>query len=123
MLKACRYCHKQYPETDFGIVLTLPDKIYRRQKCRYCYRKTKKLLIARYRRWIEEYKRQRLCERCGNADFRVLDFHHDDFGEKDFNVADFRYKVGFKKLKKEVEKCSLLCANCHRIVHYKEVDQ
>ena len=120
MLKTCRYCHKQYPETDFVVAVTLPEKIYRRQKCRYCYRKTKRLLIDRHRKWIEEYKQYERCEKCGIADFRVLDFHHDSLEKKDFNISDFRYRAGFKKLKEEVKKCSVLCANCHRIVHYEE---
>jgi hypothetical protein len=119
-LKTCRYCHKQYPETDFGVAATLPNKVYRRQKCRYCYGKTKRLLIVRYRKWLECYKREKQCERCGVADFRVLDFHHGGSTEKDFNVSDFRYRAGFARLKEEVKKCTLLCANCHRIVHFKE---
>ena len=123
MLKECRYCHKQYPESDFGVAVTLPNKVYRRQKCRRCYRKTKKLLIVRHRKWIEEYKRQRQCVKCGIADFRVLDFHHKGFSGKDFNISDFRHRVGLKKLKEEIEKCHLLCANCHRIVHYEEINQ
>ena len=118
MLKICRYCDKQYPEHDFGVAATFPNKIYRRQKCRYCYRQTKRDLIKRYRKWIEEYKQERQCKKCGVSDFRVLDFHHGGLEAKGFNVSDFRHRVGFEKLKEEIEKCSLLCANCHRVVHY-----
>ena len=120
VLKECRYCHKKYPEKDFGVAATLPDRVYRRHKCRYCYRETKRDLIRRHRAWLEQYKKQRKCESCGNSDFRVLDFHHKDLKNKDFNISDFRYRAGFKKLQEEVEKCTLLCANCHRIVHYEE---
>lgn len=120
MLKLCKYCNKKYPEKDFGIALTLPEKVYRRNKCRYCYRNTKRALIARQRGWIKEYKSQKSCESCGISDYRVLDFHHSGTDDKDFNISDFRYKAGFSKLKEEAEKCSLLCANCHRIVHYEE---
>ncbi|MGH7156772.1 MAG: hypothetical protein ACREGG_01500 [Candidatus Saccharimonadales bacterium] len=120
MFKRCRYCQKEYPETDFGVAATTPGKIYHRQKCRHCYREAKRLLIRRQRQWIKEYKAQRQCVKCGIADFRVLDFHHSDSGGKDFNISDFRYKAGLERLKKEIEKCSLLCANCHRIAHYEE---
>ncbi|OGL25111.1 hypothetical protein A3A68_02285 [Candidatus Saccharibacteria bacterium RIFCSPLOWO2_01_FULL_48_13] len=123
MLKRCRYCNKQYPESDFGVAATLPTKVYRRQKCRRCYRETKRLLIARQRKWIADYKQRRQCAKCGVSDFRVLDFHHNDSSGKDFNVADFRYKAGFARLKEEIGKCQLLCANCHRIVHYEEINQ
>ncbi len=121
MLKQCIYCGKDYPETDFGVAVSLPEKIYRRRKCRYCYRKTKSQLIIKYRLWIEEYKKSKKCERCGENDYRVLDFHHKILDDKIFNVADFRHRVGFSKLKAEVEKCSLLCANCHRVEHYNEI--
>lgn len=118
MLKLCRYCNQPYPENDFGVALTLPTKTYRRLKCKTCYRETKKLLVARYRKWIEEYKKHRQCEKCGESDFRVLDFHHSKLERKSFNVSDFHRLAGFEKLKKEIEKCALLCANCHRIEHY-----
>lgn len=119
MLKRCGYCDNLFPENDFGVAVTVTGKTYRRNKCRYCYRKTKKALIAKQRQWIAEYKSQRGCAKCGIDDFRVLDFHHSEDEEKNFNTSDFRYKVGFEKLRREIEKCSLLCANCHRIVHYK----
>lgn len=123
MLKECRYCHKQYPLSDFGVAATYPNKVYRRQKCRYCYRKTKRLLIARHRQWIESYKQERRCVKCGVADFLVLDFHHSGTDGKDFNISDFRYRAGFKKLKEEIQKCLLLCANCHRNVHYEDAKE
>ena len=117
MLKQCRYCRKEYDENHFGIALTRNEKVYRRHKCRYCYRQSKKNLILKYRRWIEDYKKQRYCERCEERDFRVLDFHHSN-KDKDFNISEFQRSAGFKKLTEEVEKCVLLCANCHRVVHY-----
>ena len=118
MLKLCRYCDKLYPESDFGVALTRPRKTYRRLKCKNCYRETKRLLVVRYRKWIEQYKQQRQCEICGISDFRVLDFHHGKVERKNFNISDFHRLVGFEKLKKEIKKCTLLCANCHRIEHY-----
>lgn len=118
MLKLCRYCNVRYPEKDFGVAATMPNKVYRRHKCRYCYRETKRLLVKRRRAWIEEYKRQRKCSKCGITDFRVLDFHHNGISEKDFNISDFRYKAGLERLKEEIKKCELLCANCHRISHH-----
>lgn len=121
MLKLCRYCNNRYPEIDFGVAATTPNKVYRRQKCRYCYRETKRLLIRRHRKWLEEYKRQGKCSKCGINDFRVLDFHHGESEGKDFNISDFRYRVGFERLKREVKKCSLLCSNCHRVEHYVEI--
>jgi hypothetical protein len=58
--------------------------------------------------------------KCGESDHRVLDFHHRDSKDKMFNISDFRHRVGFVKLDAEMRKCVLVCANCHRIEHYRE---
>ncbi len=115
--KVCKYCQKSYPEEAFGVALTTPTKIYRRWKCRHCYRETKQTLIQRYLRWINEYKKERGCRRCSIIDPRVLDFHHKDGTTKEFSLGGFRRAVGFERIKREIEKCEILCANCHRIVH------
>jgi hypothetical protein len=59
------------------------------------------------------------CIRCGNADQRVLDFHH--LHDKDKGVATLRV-AGYSKARilKEISKCVVLCANCHRIQHWEE---
>lgn len=117
----CRYCLKSYSETDFGVAKTTPTKIYRRRKCRHCYRKTKNILKTKRRSLIEERKSEIGCERCGVRDVRVLEFHHRDSNKKDFAIADYYYhQFGVERLEKEIEKCSVLCANCHRILHYEE---
>lgn len=65
--------------------------------------------------FILEYKKKNKCIDCGNGDFRILDFDHVE-GEKKFNIGDVtRYGYGKDKVKKEIDKCELVCANCHRI--------
>jgi hypothetical protein len=50
-----------------------------------------------------------------------LDFHHDGQSEKDFNVADMAGQgLSIKAIQIEIEKCIILCSNCHRIEHYEE---
>lgn len=118
-MKLCRYCKKSYSEKDFGVALTTENKVYRRHKCRFCYRKTKKNLIEKRRKWIDDYKRSKWCSHCGVSDYRVIDFHHQDGEKKEFSIA-VAHAEGYslERIKKEIEKCILLCANCHRIVHY-----
>lgn len=56
------------------------------------------------------------CENCGyNRCEQALDFHHRDPKKKDFDIGSNSYS--FDKMKKEADKCALLCANCHREVH------
>ena len=115
--KKCTYCGVFYPEDAFGVALTTPTKVYRRRKCRNCYRLTKQALIQKHYLWLNEYKKQRGCSRCGITDPRVLDFHHKKGEDKLFTVSGVRREVGSDHLKKEIEKCEVICANCHRIVH------
>ena len=56
------------------------------------------------------------CSKCGyNKCNAALEFHHVDESNKEFEVAGARY--GWKRMKPEIEKCILLCANCHREHH------
>lgn len=60
------------------------------------------------------------CEKCGyNKDINALDFHHIEPSEKEFTISA-HFTKPWEKLKKEIDKCSLLCANCHREEHTKQ---
>lgn len=119
-MKQCKYCNKFYPEDAFGVALTTAAKVFRRLKCRHCYRETKQTLINRNLSWLNQYKQSRGCARCGVTDPRVLDFHHRKGEDKLFTIASFRRAVSFSKVKTEIEKCDIVCANCHRILHDEE---
>lgn len=72
-----------------------------------CARKTKLKAI--------EYKGGK-CLICGyNKSVRALQFHHINPKEKDFGISGTT--KSFEKLKPELDKCVLLCANCHAEVH------
>lgn len=123
-MKLCRYCGNLYPESDFGVAKTTATKTYRRQKCRYCYRKTKNILKASRRELIEATKVKQGCTRCKIRDPRVLEFHHLDTTKKIFSIADYYYsQYGINKLELEIAKCVVICANCHRILHAEERDK
>jgi hypothetical protein len=67
------------------------------------------------RRKIAIESRGGKCERCGYDKYiGALEFHHRDPSQKDPNALKNR---GLKALLKEIEKCDLLCANCHREEH------
>ena len=88
----------------------------------------KKYNQRRYKRVIQEakYVKKNLvfngCAICGyDKCSAALDFHHVNPGNKKFslNLTNIKYKTD-KELTKEVAKCVLLCANCHREIHHKE---
>ena len=119
----CKYCGKLCSTTAFGVALTTPQKVFRRRKCRDCYRETKRALVNRHYKWLSDYKRNVGCTRCGIRDPRVLDFHHRDKKDKMFCIGGLRREVGFQKLLDEIKKCEVVCANCHRILHAEETKQ
>ncbi len=56
------------------------------------------------------------CSNCGEDDVVVLQFHHINAKEKEFDICENR-GMHLEKLFKEVDKCHLLCANCHSELH------
>ena len=50
----------------------------------------------------------------------MLDFHHRNTKEKDIDVSTLIRKGNKNKILKEVEKCDVLCSNCHRDLHFKQ---
>ena len=58
------------------------------------------------------------CVRCGYSKYpEVLEFHHTDPLKKDFNVSKKGHCRSWERVSKEIKKCVLLCANCHRELH------
>ncbi|OVE83476.1 homing endonuclease associated repeat-containing protein [Natronolimnobius baerhuensis] len=74
---------------------------------------------SRLRSWLNDLKRNRGCSRCGVVAAACLDFHHVDETTKEMAVGRMvTYGYGKEKLRDEIDKCVVLCANCHRRHHY-----
>lgn len=92
-----------------------------RQQCQKCKRARTSKRKAALRMWLADYKRTLQCMTCGFADSRALTFHHEHREEKDFNVADMLSRGhALTSIRREISKCIVLCANCHRIEHADE---
>ena len=64
-----------------------------------------------------EYKGGK-CQICGyNSCPEAMEFHHQNSSEKNFGISNKGYTRSWENVKKELEKCVMLCANCHREVH------
>lgn len=100
---------KIHGETEFVL---RNDKRYRCKKCAMDAvikrrDKIKKLSI--------EYKGGK-CEKCDyNKCERALTFHHLDPSKKEFALS--RANMSWEKMKLELDKCVLLCFNCHMELH------
>lgn len=76
-------------------------------------------VVIRWRNRVKtklvEYKGGK-CQCCGyNRCIRALEFHHLDPSQKDFTISG--KSKSFETLKKEADKCILVCSNCHKEIH------
>jgi hypothetical protein len=79
---------------------------------------------AQIRNWVDNYKRGLSCERCPERDPVCLQFHHKDPKEKDLGISDaIKNGWGIDRLRREIEKCQVLCANCHLKIHHSGLAQ
>ncbi|MBP6858411.1 MAG: hypothetical protein KBC33_01105 [Candidatus Pacebacteria bacterium] len=80
-------------------------------------RKAVSLRRKKLRAMAREYKGGK-CMFCGyNRCQDALDFHHKDPTKKNFGLSARGLTRSWEKIKEEVDKCILICANCHREVH------
>ena len=58
------------------------------------------------------------CVICGyDRDVSALEFHHKEGTSKDFGLSTRGITRSWEKTRKELDKCLLVCANCHREIH------
>ena len=58
------------------------------------------------------------CQSCGyNKCLEALEFHHIDPKQKDFSISQYGHSRSWERVRKELDKCVILCANCHREIH------
>jgi hypothetical protein len=71
------------------------------------------------KKWAIDYKGGK-CVICGTSDLPIVcyQFHHVDPSKKDFNPGKLIVMKPSEKLEKELDKCVLVCANCHMIIHH-----
>jgi hypothetical protein len=113
----CKYCNSDLSADAFPIAKVTEGKTYRRLRCVDCKAEMQRIRVEKIKDWVRQYKSGKSCIRCGNTDHRVLEFHHRDPAEKDKGVSELT-TYSLAMVQKEVMKCDLLCANCHRIEHY-----
>ncbi len=103
----CKECRKIYSRKHYG----MQTKYYLNKT----YRNKQRLKDV-----ILDYKQGKKCCRCGFDNPIALDFHHRNPKDKEFSISKASIKgIGKEKLDKEIAKCDILCANCHRIEHSK----
>lgn len=103
----CKLCHKKYNAQH-----------YINNKDQYKNNRTKRR--DKHKEFFHNIKKNLKCDNCGETRWYVLDFHHNE-GDKEFNISTwFSSGLSIERFKKELEKCSVLCSNCHRELHFLE---
>jgi hypothetical protein len=90
----------------------------------YCTRRCKCVAaVARRRRKVKQMAVEYLggeCIRCGyKRAIEALEFHHRDPAQKEISISATGNTLSWETVKLELDKCDLLCANCHREIHSK----
>jgi predicted HNH restriction endonuclease len=80
-----------------------------------------KKAVNKRRRKIRELAIDHKGSQCSICGYRkcsaALEFHHQDPQKKDFGISMNGLTRSWEKVKQEIEKCALVCANCHREIH------
>ena len=86
---------------------------YHRNKDKYL--KRAKDHRIKKRQFLYDYFLSHPCEECGESRPECLDFDHIDRQTKKHNISKKRDSLGWEELLTEMDKCRILCANCHRV--------
>lgn len=127
--KVCRKCNQEKPLEEFGFRAKNADK--RSNKCKECVRNdtqawreadperyrlskqaSQQATAAVNKAWIRDYLQSHPCVDCDESDWVVLEFDH--LGDKTEALGRMIHRLSLKRIKEEVMKCNVVCANCHR---------
>ena len=101
------------------------SKGIRQSACKECVKQYNKEYKQKTRQNIQDIKKNLCCAKCGyNQSIWALDFHHRDPALKDEGIARLiSNHYSTKRIMSEIEKCVVLCANCHREFHALEKEE
>lgn len=116
--KICTKCGKELPIDQFN----WRDKAKgtRRSECKTCHSNYMKNVYHQKKIEIQDLKKNRKCAKCGyDKCGAALEFHHINPEEKDERIAKMiSNNYTLEAVQKEIEKCIVLCANCHHEFHF-----
>lgn len=135
-MKQCRVCQEWLPFSCYSKHASTRDKL--QGICKSCHSEWYKKHVAKKRetdpqykrgasakspklRWYEDQKKQLSCTLCGEDHPATLDFHHKYPKTKVAGINEMarKGKYTIEDMIVEMDKCVVLCSNCHRKLHYK----
>lgn len=116
-MKDCRGCDRQLPASSFYQYKTGPKAGQCVHFCIPCAKLKAKERARLLKEKVLDIAGKHQCEICDYDKYvGALEFHHCNPEEKDFQINRAAMKDK-QKLLDELNKCVLLCSNCHREVH------
>jgi len=120
----CDVCDKKLPSTCFDIdkktnILKTICKLclFKQQVITQNYKLRTKAQLLKEKAIQYKGGKCELCD-CKTQILSSYDFHHLNPSEKDFNISTALAQTNdLEKIKPELDKCILLCGNCHRFIH------
>ena len=115
--KICSKCGKELPLTEY--YSRGNGKL--RAECKKCHSNYVKNKYQERKNLVNEIKLDIGCAKCGEKRPYMLDFHHKDPSIKDTTIARLTSnRNNIEDIQKEIDKCIVLCSNCHREFHHFE---
>ena len=132
-MKICKRCNEEKVFEDFpkhkgfrdGRNSICKECHCKREKEYYQNNKDHKRDVRRQTRkekidWYQSIKKDLKCKRCDEDRWYILDFHHDNPNEKEGTISKMIETSSKERILGEIEKCTVLCRNCHGELHYLE---
>lgn len=119
-IKKCTKCGRELPLDNFH--WRNKAKGTRRSECKDCHNGQMHENYLKKKEQVNKIKQELGCQKCGyNKCLEVLEFHHKNPQEKETTIAQMIYHhYSQEQIKQEMDKCVILCANCHREFHFYE---
>lgn len=128
----CSKCHIDKDETEFNFKSIASGE--RRRDCKVCVKEWRKgyykqnrttliqkstsyyrPILVRNQKFVLDYLLKHSCVTCGESDPVVLEFDHRDRDQKVMEIgAAITSGWSLERIKEEIDKCDVLCANCHK---------
>lgn len=129
-MKKCSKCDNEKPLSAFYKRKQMKDGY--QSSCKECsnastkgsrakkpqqYREVARNLTRQYAADFQKWKEQQKCLVCEEDNSCCLDLHHLDPSQKDMAVSTAVTRWSWNKLQTEIDKCVVVCRNCHAKIH------
>lgn len=121
--KRCGRCKHPLPATSKFYANDATKRSGLSSYCRVCKRLNDRIRKRGMQEWFRNLKKSKKCKWCSESRWYVLDFHHRNGTIKKAGIAQMVHGSKYytkEDVLKEIKKCNVLCANCHREKHFVE---